>query len=166
MLVQKSIESFDRSREYWLRETQSSKVQIVIDNLQKLLMSEGHRHLAFNMLTESRLKWAIANKLAKFFGHLAAFYKSVRARNEITVDQAVEAQIISRQHENMIETYNELKGIMEKGGDPHIAYENGDLTIIENHKKLYESVVHWIGKEEQWEYHNLYSAYFESNKHD
>ena len=86
MLVQKSIESFDRSREYWLRETQSSKVQIVIDNLQKLLMSEGHRHLAFNMLTESRLKWAIANKLAKFFGHLATFYKSVRARNELTVD--------------------------------------------------------------------------------
>ena len=65
----------------------------------------------------------------------------------------------------MIETYKELKTIVEKGGDPNIAYENGDLSIIENHKKLYESVVHWIGKEEQWEYHNLYPVYFESVKH-
>ena len=73
--------------------------------------------------------------------------------------------MISIQHEQMIETYNELKAIMEKGGDPHIAYENGDLTIIENHKKLYNSVVIWIGKEEQWEYHNLDSAYFESVNH-
>ena len=65
----------------------------------------------------------------------------------------------------MIKTYNELKATVEKGGDPNVLYENGDLSIVENYKKLHESVVHWIGKDQQWEYHNLFSVYFESINH-
>ena len=44
----------------------------------------------------------------------------------------------------------------------NLIYDNGTITKIQDHEKLYESCVYWIGEDQQWEFRNLDSVYFES----
>ena len=41
--------------------------------------------------------------------------------------------------------YNDLTGEIQSK-NPYLVYENGTITKIQNHQKLHESFVYWIGE--------------------
>ena len=117
------------------------------------------------MLHEKQLKWATAKDLYDFLTRI--FERNCRQVEigDFNFRLAADSATLLKIHQRLINTYKELKGQVKKK-NPMIVYDNGGITKIQDHQKLYESSVHWIGEEQQYEFRNLDSVYFESLHHD
>ena len=117
------------------------------------------------MLHEEQLKWATAKDLVDFLIRIIKRNLHLVDIGDFNIRLATDSSALRVIHQRLINTYKELRGQLKKK-DPRVVSDNGTITKIQDHQKLYDSCVHWIGKEQQWEFRNLDSVYFESVNKD